>query len=295
MNPHADDLRPSNGSPPARRKRLSPALLTLLVIGSILLPVVFWQGTWFGTALSDEKLAEYLQDRENPRKVQHALVQLTSRLERGDSAVRTLYPQVVALVDHPREEVRSTLAWAMGWDAESDDFHQALRTLLTDDAPLVRRNAALALSKFRDGECRAQLRAMLEPFDVVVPHAGEVTDLPPVSRAVKAHSHLATITGDDRVARKLYAPLDGRILAISHGNGSKVAAGETICQLSPGENDMREAFRALAVIGTAEDIDAIRTALGRSYTTSRAAEQGEMTIKLIENRAKRVPVESRSP
>jgi biotin carboxyl carrier protein len=285
MNSSADDHGTSNENTSPRRKRLSPALLTLLIIGSILLPVVFWQGTWFGTRLTDEKIAEYLQARDNPRRVQHALVQLTDRLERGDPAMRQLYPHVIALVDHPREEVRSTLAWALGWDPQSEEFHEALRTLLLDGEPLVRRNAALALSKFGDASCRPQLRAMLEPYAVPAPFAGKVSDLPPKGRTVKAHTTLATITDAADITRKLHAPLDGHVHAIEHGNSSHVAAGDTICHLSPGENDMREALRALAVIGAPSDAEAIRSALHRNYTSPRAAEQGELTLKIIEKRS----------
>jgi len=282
----ANNAGSPNGTPaPAPRKRISPLLIGILIIASILVPLVFWQGTWFGSQLSDDQLAKYLADRDNPRHVQHALVQLTERIDKHDPNVTRFYPALLALVDHPRAEVRSTLAWTMGWSPEADGFHDALRTLLTDYAPLVRRNAALSLSKVPDPACRPVLHAMLEPYAVTATVAGELTDLPPKDRPVKAHSHLATITPPDAASVKVYAPLDGRILKVEAANGSPVAIGDVLCTLAPGEKDLREALRAFALVGTAEDLDAIRAALNRTYATKGAAEQGEITIKLIEKRS----------
>lgn len=285
MSSTAENPWPDNGSAPRPRPRTSPLVMGLILIGCIALPAYFWKGTWFGTRLSDAQLREYLADRDKPRHVQHALVQLTERIERDPAAAGAFHEAMVALVDHPREEVRSTLAWAMGWDNSVNAFHQALRRLLADEAPLVRRNAALSLSKFGDSACRGELLAMLAPFEVTAPIAGKLSDLPPEGRAVKVHSHLATITPAGGKVQKAYAPLDGRILNITKGNGDAVAAGEGYCTLTPGEADMWEALRALALAGKPEDVAAIRSALGRSYTSQRAAQQGEMTIKLIENRA----------
>ncbi|MCB9866591.1 MAG: hypothetical protein H6816_08160 [Phycisphaerales bacterium] len=84
---------------------------------------------------------------------------------------------------------------------------------------------------------------------------------------------------------KVYAPLDGRILKVEAANGSPVAIGDVLCTLAPGEKDLREALRAFALVGTAEDLDAIRAALNRTYATKGAAEQGEITIKLIQKQA----------
>lgn len=281
----ANNFDPSDsGAPTPPRKRLPGILIALFVLASVLVPMIFWQGTWFGTRLSDAQLLKYLTERDNPRHVQHALVQLTERFDRKDPAVASFYPQMLALVDHPREEVRSTLAWTMGWDPQSEPFHEALRTLLADRAPLVARNAALSLSKFSDRACVPMLLAMLEPYAVPAPVAGELSDLPPQGRPVKAHSDLATITPQGEPLVKVKAPLDGRILSVEAGNGKAVAVGEILCRLAPGENDMREAFRALAIIGASAEVEAVRAALNRSYITPTAAEQGELTVKLIEGR-----------
>ena len=73
-----------------------------LIVGlvPVLLVVVtflFWYQTWFGRALTDSEMAEYLTDISVPHKTQHALAQLGDRIARGDPAARRWYPQVLAL------------------------------------------------------------------------------------------------------------------------------------------------------------------------------------------------------
>ena len=45
----------------------------------------------------------------------------------------------------------------MGQDNKSEEFHQALLSLLNDNDPLVRRNAALQLVRFGDGSGKARV------------------------------------------------------------------------------------------------------------------------------------------
>ena len=61
---------------------------------AILVPFLFWQQTWFGTALSDEEILKNLDPSAKPRKIQHALVQLSQRLtDSGPAAVARLVPR----------------------------------------------------------------------------------------------------------------------------------------------------------------------------------------------------------
>ena len=274
---------PSASSPP--RKRIPNFVIILLVAASVALPVVFWRGTWFGTRLSDEQLSAYLADRAHPRKVQHALVEYTRRVERSDASLAEFDAALTGLVDHPREEVRSTLAWTLGWNTTGAGFQAALQTLLRDDQPLVRRNAALALSKYGDASARGVLRAMLVPYRVTTPHAGAVSDLPPKGRAIKAHTDLALIAGADGKVHKLKAPLNGKVFALAVANGDTVAAGDALCEIAPGQQDLWESLRALAIIGTTEDLPDIESAMNRRYMEAQAAEQAEETCQIIRDRA----------
>src|SRR5579871_216609 len=89
----------------------------------VILPFLFWRGTWFGRPLTDAEIGQYLGDTAKPRHAQHALVQIGERLDRGDRGVRQWYPQVAALGDSPVVELRRTAAWIMGHDHSYEPFH----------------------------------------------------------------------------------------------------------------------------------------------------------------------------
>ena len=90
-----------------------------------------WYFTWFGRDLSDADIAKYLVDQKNPRHVQHALLQIQHRIERGDASASKWYPQVIQLAASPEPEFRLTVAWLMGFDNKSPEFHQTLFKLVT--------------------------------------------------------------------------------------------------------------------------------------------------------------------
>ena len=70
-------------SKPAKR----PSNIWLIIVASlfIIVPFLTWYFTWFGRALSDEKIVEYLADEKKPRNIQHALTQIEARMEKNDS------------------------------------------------------------------------------------------------------------------------------------------------------------------------------------------------------------------
>ncbi len=140
---------------------LYTALVLLALVACVVVPFFFWQGTWFGRPLQDDELTQSLTDPDKSRRVQHGLVQIAERIERGDPEVAQWYEIVAQLSEHPGSEVRVTAAWVMGQDSTSQLFHNDLLDLLRDDEVLVRRNAALALVRFGDGEGLKELRAML--------------------------------------------------------------------------------------------------------------------------------------
>src|SRR4029077_13225667 len=131
-----------------------------------------WYFTWFGRELSDADISKYLADEKQPRHVQHALLQLQDRMEKGRPGARQWYPRLLELSGNPETEYRLTVAWVMGFDNKSEEFHVALLKLLQDPEPIVRRNAALALVRFNDASGRAELLATLKPYSVNAPVAG---------------------------------------------------------------------------------------------------------------------------
>src|SRR6267154_1974511 len=85
----------------------------------------------------------------------------------------------------------------MGQDNKSEEFHQALQSLLSDNDPLVRRNAALQLVRFGDGSGRPELRSMLQSFEAKSAIAGQTIawlypDRSTVNDALQALAYVGT-------------------------------------------------------------------------------------------------------
>src|ERR1041384_1178735 len=133
---------------PSRPNRIK-ASGPILILAALFLVATFlaWYFTWFGRGLSDTDISKYLNDTRNPRHVQHALLQIQQRIDRGDPSAKNWYPQILALSSSPETEYRLTVAWLMGFDNRSTEFHNSLLTLVNDNEPIVRRNAALALDR----------------------------------------------------------------------------------------------------------------------------------------------------
>lgn len=267
----SDDLVQPNGNnsqplaPTQRPKRPSNVWLIIVASLFIIVPFLTWYFTWFGRSLSDEKIVEYLADEKKPRNIQHALTQIEQRIEKGDPTVRKFYPRILELTKSPTGEVRKTVAWVMGQDNTSEEFHRALVSLLGDSEPLVRRNAALQLVRFGDGSGRPELRAMLQPFEAKSPINGTIVSILAVGSQLRAGTLLARIRlmnatptgtqpGD---VQEFRAPVDGQIVAVSVKEGDAVSAGKTIASLKPDEASVKACLRAFNYVGTKDDLSTI--------------------------------------
>jgi len=103
-------------------------LAALFVVASFLA----WYFSWFGRELSDADISKYLADEKNPRHVQHALLQIQQRMERGDGGAKVWYPQIVTLSGNPETEFRLTVAWLMGFDNSSQEFGYVIERSLNN-------------------------------------------------------------------------------------------------------------------------------------------------------------------
>src|SRR2546425_1918783 len=112
-------------TPPMNRARASGPILILAML-FVIASFLTWYFTWFGRELSDTEVSNYLADEKHPRHVQHALLQIEQRMERGDPNVKKWYQQLVVLSGNSEPEFRLTVAWLMGFDNKSAEFHQAL-------------------------------------------------------------------------------------------------------------------------------------------------------------------------
>jgi biotin carboxyl carrier protein len=278
-----------NGANPQAAIQPTPRRPTnwwLVVVAAlfIIVPFLTWYGTWFGRALSDEKIAEYLADEKNPRHIQHALTQIESRMEKGDQGVKKFYPAIASLTKSPTAEVRKTAAWVMGQDNASDDFHRAIISLLNDSDPLVRRNAALQLVRFGDAAGRPELRAMLQPFEAKSPMAGTLVSLLPQGSRIRSGSLIGRIRDSSGNVQEFRAPVSGTISppAVTK-EGDQVALNQTIVWLNPDSVTITEALRALSYVGSKEDLSLIQQSM-QLDGSAEIAQQAAATAKVIESR-----------
>lgn len=279
-----DPVNPGDQVPVKPPRRPSNWWLIVVAALFIIVPFLTWYGTWFGRPLSDEKIAEYLADESKPRHIQHALTQIEQRMEKRDPSVRRFYPRLIELAKSPTAEVRSAAAWVMGQDNTSDDFHRALVELLKDNDPLVRRNAALQLVRFGDGSGRPELRAMLQSFEAKSPMAGTLVSLLPPGSKLRAGSLLARIRDTSGSVHEFRAPVDGTISAPSAKEGEQLTADQTIATLAPDRPMVLEALKALAYVGTKEELPFIET-FTNPNSNDEISQRAARTARAISSRA----------
>jgi hypothetical protein len=219
----------------------------------VLMPFLFWRATWFGRTLSDSELDQYIHDDAHPRHIQHALVQLGERMTNHDKSATRWYPELVRLANYKVEEIRNTDAWVMGQDTSRPEFHAALLQLLKDSSYGVRSNAALSLVSFGDASGHDQIATMLQPLPITAPVGGPVSEVTKPNALVTKGTLVAKI-GDTEVR----TPLEGRLHNVGVTNGQQVTSGEPLATLEPGSEQVWEALRALYLIGTPADLDAVR-------------------------------------
>lgn len=258
----------------------------ILILAVLFVAATFlaWYFSWFGRGLSDAEITKYLADEKSPRHVQHALLQIQQRMERRDGSAKTWYPQLITLSGNPETEYRLTVAWLMGFDNTSPEFHNALLKLVHDEQPLVRRNAALALVRFNDNSGRAELIATLKPYVLKAPADGTVQSSMREGANVGRRTPLARIEQSDGKVVELRSPLPGRVNQIFKPNGSQITRDEDLLSLNSDEDSVFEALRGLAFIGTKDDLPVIETYAQSNEASKRVKEQAGLTAQAINRR-----------
>jgi len=266
-----------------------PASRPILFLAVLFVAATFlaWYFSWFGRGLSDADISKYLADEKNPRQVQHALLQIQQKMERGDPSAKNWYPQLVALSGNPETEFRLTVAWLMGFDNKAPEFHEALLKLLKDPEPIVRRNAALALVRFDDSSGREELVAMLRPYIVKAPADGIIANSMRDGATVARRTLLARIQEPDGKIVELRSPLPGRIEKINEPNGSQVKRDDDLLTINSDEDSVWEALRGLALVGTAEDVPLIQSYANSNDVSQRVKEQASLAAEAISRRLRR--------
>jgi acetyl/propionyl-CoA carboxylase alpha subunit len=281
----------SNGSSSAKviavpQRRRTPLPFIILAILFVVVPFLTWYLTWFGRSLSDSSIEQHLSDEKNVRHVQQALTQIEERVERNDQSVRRWYPKIVQLSGSDTTEIRKTAAWVMGQDNKSEEFHAALRKLLDDPQPIVRRNAAVQLVRFGDASGRAELRAILQPYNVVAPSEGTIGSVLKEGGDARENALLARITNGQNQTQELRSPLPGKIMSVATREGAKVSAGDAVLTIAPDADFVYEALRALFLVGEAEDLPEVeRYAQGVEGMPDQVKQQAAQTAKAIRGRS----------
>jgi hypothetical protein len=259
----------------------------ILILAVLFIVAVFlsWYFTWFGRGLSDADISEYLNDEKHPRRVQHALLQIQQRLEKGDSGPRQWYPRIVALAGNPETEFRLTVAWLMGSDNRSQEFHQTLGNLLRDSEPIVRRNAALALLRFNDVAGRKELLAILEPYVVAAQGEGMVVSTLQPESPLTRGTLLARIQDSTGTVAEIRSPLPGKIEKTLVSSNGRVARGDPLLTIASDDESIWEALRGLAIAGQTSDLAVVENYLRHHPDVSdRIKQQAALTTKAIGTR-----------
>lgn len=281
-----------NGNTPGVRavevRKRRPGSVPILILAGLFVvaTLLAWYFSWFGRELSDADIAKYLVDEKNPRHVQHALVQIQQRIERGDPGAKNWYPQLITLSGSAETEFRLTVAWLMGFDNTSTQFHEALAKLLQDSEPIVRRNAALALVRFNDNSGSRELVSILEPYHVTTPASGVVASTLQEEATVARSTLLARIQQPDGTIVQVRSPLPGRIHKVLKANGAQVAQGEEVLTLNSDENSVWEALRGLALVGSYTDVPVINIYVNSNDVSAKVREQAKSTVNAIETRTR---------
>ena len=278
-------------------RRRTPWPLVVVAVLFVVVPFLTWYWTWFGRTLSDSEIESYLRDG-NARHAQHALSQVAERIEEGQRAEKEgggksgggvdagrWYPRVVALSKSDAADLRMTAAWVMGVDHRSEEFHAALVPLLEDPEPIVRRNAALALVRFGDPRCRAELLAMLRPYTVKAGTGGTALTALTVGSAVKRESLLLKYRDASGAVVEVRSPLPGRIEKALVKEGEAFAEGTELFVLAPDAEQVTDALVGLYYFGGAEDLSEVeRYARGVEGMPEDVKEQAAQTAEAIKRR-----------
>jgi len=272
-------------TPAVKRVRASGPILILAIL-FVVASFLTWYFTWFGRDLSDSDISKFLLDEKHPRHVQHALLQIQQRIERGDPTAKQWYPRIINLAGSPETEFRLTVAWLMGADNHSDEFHNSLKGLLADSEAIVRRNAALALVRFNDASGRGELLGMLQPFTLTAPADGALQSSLSSGAQISRGALLGRILQPSNEVIELRSPLIGKLDRLLVANGSRLAKGQPVLTIKSDEQSVWETLRALSVVGQPEDLSLVESYInGAEPVSERLKQQATLTANAIKQRA----------
>jgi hypothetical protein len=125
---------------------------------------------------------------------------------------------------------------------------------------------------------------MLKPYVLKAPADGTVQSSMHEGTIVGRRTPLARIEQSDGKIVELRSPLPGRVNQIFKQNGSPITHDEDLLSLNSDEQSIWEALRALALIGTKEDLPIVQGYAESKDASARVKEQASLTAKAINHR-----------
>jgi HEAT repeat protein len=282
----SEDLRRLESAAPLPRRKFPWAIIVVVAL-FVIIPFLAWYGTWFGRPLSDNQIDQYLNDQEKPRHIQQAIEQIAGRIDRHDSSAEKWYPALAELAHHAVPQVRTAAAWAMQSDTTYEGFHTALLSLLQDEDPTARHQAALSLVRFQDASGRPELVSMLKGSTLRASAAGTVSTLLKEGSAFRADTPIIRIKTNDGQASEVRSVESGRLDRLLVTSGATVRSGEEVAAIAPGSEQVWEALWALYVVGIPEDLSYIqRYTRDDTGVSDRIRKQAVMTVEAIRSRSR---------
>jgi multidrug efflux pump subunit AcrA (membrane-fusion protein) len=96
---------------------------------------------------------------------------------------------------------------------------------------------------------------------------------------------LARIRDGSNTVQEFRSPVDGAIASLAISEGAAVASGQPIALLSPDRATITDALRALAYVGTKDDLPLIEPwSQGTTTNDAEIRQQAASTVKAIESR-----------
>jgi len=212
-------------------------------------------------------------------------------MQRDPASARPFYPEVLALAGHREPMVRAASAWLMGEDNTYEPFCERLRRLLADAEPVVRYNAATALTRFGDASGRPVLREMLGAHVVKAEWSGAALDGTVVDALregdfARPLGQLALVDVGGGEQERILAPLEGRLARVRIDKGGRLREGEAIAEIAPNPAQVEAALRGLYLVGRVEDLDVIEPYLEPSAEfPTRVGQQARATAAAVRGRA----------
>jgi hypothetical protein len=280
-----DTPNPVGEATPHRSSPPKWPILILVGLG-IFIPAQFWRQTWFGRPMTNAQIRQALGQTEKPRKIQHALDQLSRRIQQDPKAAAVFHEPIVSLAPHPQTAIRAMAAWVMGEDNRSERFRLTLIKLLEDPEPVVRYNAALALSRFNEPQARPVLLAMLQPYPLQAPCDGTVKSILPAGDSVSEGSTVARFQVKDGIEQEILSPLSGWMDRSNVSPGATIETGHLIGTVRPEPKQILSTLQALYLIGKPEDLPAVTPYTEDTHRYPPAvASQARLTAEALRSRA----------